>query len=276
LQADGHEVAACSRHGAATLRVDVCDASSLGALDWQVDAVFMMAGATGTGASFANHEQFVRTNETGLLNVLECIRRSDQRPRVVFPSTRLVYKGSATPLIETDELQPRTVYATSKIAAEMHLQAYAHAFDVPFTVFRVCVPYGNAQGDRYSFGTLGNFIQQALEGGRIRLYGDGSQQRTFTHVDDVCAALVQGAVRDDFANQTFNIPGEDLSLLDAARCIATQLGADIELAPWPPFDLRIESGSTVFDGAKLRSRLPNFVTRAMTGWARSIEPRHTR
>lgn len=273
LQAGGHEVMALSRRGTTNRPVDVCDAQVLSALDWQVDAVFMMAGATGTCASFANHEQFVKSNETGLLNVLECIRRSDHRPRVVFPSTRLVYKGSVQPLAETDELRPLTVYATSKIACELHLQSYSHAFDVPYTVFRIGVPYGNARGDRYSFGTLGSFIQQAVDGGCIRLYGDGSQRRTFTHVNDVCAAMMQGAVLDDFANAVFNVPGDDLSLLDAARCIAAHLGARVEPSPWPPFDLRIESGSTVFDGSKLRSRLPVFATRSMAEWAASIAAR---
>jgi len=275
LEAAGHEVAAVARsgqNGRSGLVADVGDLKSLQALDWNVDRVFMFAGVTGTTASFTDYQTFVVGNQIGLLNVLDCIRQSGHRPRVVFPSTRLVYKGSAQPLPETAGLQALTVYAASKIACELHLQSYAQAFGIAYTVFRICVPYGNAQGGRYSYGTVGNFIQQAFDTGRIRLYGDGSLRRTFTHVDDICRAIVLGSVREDFENDVFNIPGEDLSLLQAAGLIATQLQASIEMVPWPDFDLSIESGSTVFDDTKLSARLPSPTQRKMSEWVTSISP----
>lgn len=270
LRSEGHDVRAVTRKGPHGPPVDVGDLASLKALDWAVDTVFLFAGVTGTTASFTQFQNFVHGNQIGLLNVLECIRQSGHRPRIVFPSTRLVYKGSEQALPETAELQARTVYAASKIACELHLQAYANAFGIPYTVFRVCVPYGNTLGGRYSYGTVGNFVQQALDSGRIRLYGDGSLRRTFTHVDDICRAFVLGSAHEDFANEVFNIPGEDLSLLQAARLIATQLQARIELATWPEFDQRIESGSTVFDGTKLLARLPSARLRTMGDWVRTI------
>jgi UDP-glucose 4-epimerase len=273
LRNEGHDVRAVARTGPDGAAVDVTDLRSLQALDWAVDTVCMFAGVTGTAASFTQFQNFIGGNQIALLNVLECIRQSAHRPRVVFPSTRLVYKGSEQPLPETAEMEARTVYAASKIACERHLQAYANAFDIPYTVYRVCVPYGNTLGGRYSYGTVGNFIQQAFDSGRIRLYGDGSQRRTFTHVDDLCRAIVLGAAREDFANQVFNLPGEDLSLLQAARLIATRLQADIELAPWPAFDQRIESGSTVFDGSRLLARLPGLAPQTLERWVMSIPAR---
>lgn len=273
LRNAGHDVRAVARTGPGGAAVDVGELSSLKSLDWAVDSVYMFAGITGTTASFTQYPSFVTGNQLGLLNVLECIRRSDHRPRIVFPSTRLVYKGSEQALRETDELEAKTVYAASKIACELQLQAYANAFAIPYTVFRVCVPYGNALGGRYSYGTVGNFIQQAFDSDRIRLYGDGSLRRTFTHVDDICRAIVLGAAREDFANQVFNLPGEDLSLLQAAQWIATRLAARIELSPWPEFDQRIESGSTVFDGSRLEARLPGLVQQSFDRWVMSIPAR---
>jgi UDP-glucose 4-epimerase len=273
LSADGHAVDAVARSSRTGQALDVEDLASLQALDWAVDTVFMFAGVTGTAASFTEYPNFITGNQIGLLNVLECIRLSGHRPRLVFPSTRLVYKGSAQPLSEAAALEARTVYAASKIACELHLQAYANAFGIPYTVFRICVPYGNVLGGRYSYGTVGNFIQQAFDNGCIRLYGDGSLRRSFTHVDDICRAVVLGSLHQDFENGVFNIPGEDLSLLQAAQLIAAQLHADIELAPWPVFDQRIESGSTVFDGAKLLARLPMAASRAIADWVQSIPPR---
>ena len=271
LCAQGHEVVAtATRANPFDSRVDVCDSHSLARVDWAVDLVFLFAGVTGTAASFKNHEAYVKGNEIGLLNVLEGIRRSSYRPRLVFPSSRLIYKGSDLPLPETAELEAKTVYAANKIACEFHLRAFSNAFDIPHTIFRVCVPYGNSQSSEYSFGTVGNFVRQALETGRISLYGDGSQRRTFTHVDDLCNLMVLGSASADFENETFNIPGDDLSLLEAAELVGTRLGAAIDFMPWPSFDLRIESGSTVFDGTKIRSRLPSFTARNMAQWAAAL------
>lgn len=272
LRAAGNEVVALVRDGPTGTAADIGDPDALQALDWDVDSVFVFAGVTGTAASFNRYRSFVGDNQTGLLNILDAIRHSGHRPRVVFPSTRLVYKGSDQPLAEGAELQARTVYAASKIACELHLQAYANAFDIPYTVFRICVPYGNSLGEAYSYGTVGNFIQQAKSEGRIRLYGDGSLRRTFSHVGDICRAIVLGSQREDFMNQVFNIPGEDLSLLQAAQLIAARLQAKVESAPWPEFDLRIESGSTVFDGSKLLARLPSVERRTMAEWVASIPP----
>jgi UDP-glucose 4-epimerase len=273
LRARGHEVVACSaRKGPESSRVDVGDVQTLSDLDWAVDRVFVFAGVTGTTESFTNCEAYVRGNEIGLLNILECIRLSQSRARVVFPSSRLVYKGSERPLAETAELEAKTIYAANKIGCEFFLRAYANAFGIPYTIFRVCVPNGNSQGSQYSYGTVGNFIRQAMDAGRIRLYGDGGLRRTFTHIDDLCQAVILGSTRDDFENETFNIPGEDLSLLEAAKLIAARLDADIEFAAWPSFDLAIESGSTVFDGGKMMARVPTVVTRNMAEWAESIAP----
>jgi UDP-glucose 4-epimerase len=273
LRAHGHEVVECPMHeDPQSRRVDVGDLRTLSGLDWEVDLIFVFAGVTGTSASFTDYEAYVRSNEIGLLNILECIRRSQSRARVIFPSSRLVYKGSERPLPETAELEAKTVYAATKIGCEYFLRAYANAFGIPYTVFRVCVPYGNSHGGEYSYGTVGNFIRQAMEDGRIRLFGDGGQRRTFTHVDDLCQAVILGSMRDDFENETFNVPGEDLSLFEAAGLVAAQLDADIEFVAWPSFDLAIESGSTVFDGGKLLARLPGVVKRSMTEWANSIAP----
>jgi UDP-glucose 4-epimerase len=241
-------------------------------MDWAVDQVFLFAGVTGTTASFKNPESYVAGNEIGLLNVLESIRLSSHRPRLVFPSTRLVYKGSDFPLPETAELEAKTVYAANKIACEFHLRAFSNAFDIPHTIFRVCVPYGNSQGSEYSFGTVGTFIRQALATKRISLYGDGSLRRTFTHIDDLCSFMVLGSASADFENQTFNIPGEDLSLLEAAKFIGARLGAAIDFTAWPIFDLRIESGSTVFDSTKMQTRLPSVTARSMAQWAATVAP----
>lgn len=226
----------------------------------------MFAGVTGTAASFDQFEAVVRGNELSLLRVLDSIRRSPHRPRVIFPSSRLVYQGSSQALTESAPLEARTVYAASKIACEFLLHSYAHAFDIPHSIVRICVPYGSAAGAGYSFGTIGNLLRQARSG-CIRLYGDGSVRRSFTHIADLCRLTIALAVHPAAQNATFNIPGEDFSLSEAAQLIAASLASPIEYVPWPATDWRLESGSTVFDSRKIEQLLGFGLTRRLLDWA---------
>ena len=92
---------------------------------------------------------------------------------------------------EDDEKETKTIYAVNKIACENLLYAYRQNFDIPYTIFRICVPFGNMFSDDYSFGTIGFFIRQASNDRRITLYGDGSIKRTFTSMHDLCKQIVE-------------------------------------------------------------------------------------
>jgi UDP-glucose 4-epimerase len=265
-----HEVVITIPGGGDSERIDLTRAESFRATDWSVDCVYVLAGATGTHASFTEYRRFVECNELILLNVLEAIRSSAHRPRVVFPSSRLVYRGSAQPLTEESPLEARTVYAAGKIACEQYLQAYHHAHEIPHCILRICVPYGNTCSSAYSFGTIGAFIKQAVTVGRIGLYGDGSLRRTFTHIEDVCRVLIAAGSHAALRNGTFNVPGEDLSLRTAAELIAGFAGATVEQGAWPDADLKIESGSTVFDASRLLGVIPSVLRTDFAGWASSL------
>ena len=251
---------------------DIAERASLDGVDWDVDTVFMFAGLTGTYDGFLNAEQFVRVNEIGLLHVLDAIRASGFKPRVVFPSTRLVYRGSDAPLREEDACEPKTIYAVNKLACEHLLRAYSTSFDIDHTIYRICVPYGNLIGTAYSYGTVGAFIRQASENGVIRLYGDGALRRTFTHVEDVCAQILRSCGAESTRNQTFNTAGEALSLRAVAEAIAARYGATLAYAPWPDKDWRIESGHTVFDAGKLQAACALAPAHTIAHWLEGIDP----
>ena len=197
-------------------RIDMTDVESVSRMDMNVEYLFMFAGLAGTFAGFDAYERYVAINELALLNLLDTIRKSDYRPKVVFPSSRLVYKGADKPLKENDEKESKTIYAANKIACEGYLQAYHESFDIPYTVFRICVPYGNLLTDDYSFGTVGCFIKQAKAGKDITLYGNGTQKRTFTHMEDLCNQVIKVAFNENSNGETYNVGGETLSLHDAA------------------------------------------------------------
>jgi UDP-glucose 4-epimerase len=238
-------------------KVDLTDKESIKGLNLDLDYIFMFAGLTGTYNGFNEYEKFISINELGLLNLLDAIKNSEYRPKVIFPSTRLVYKGIDKSLKEDDLKECKTIYAANKLACEGYLQAYHDSFDIPYTIFRICLPYGNLLSTDYSFGTVGFFIRQAKAGKDITLYGGGNIKRTFTHMEDLCYQIIEGSFHHESNGQTYNVGGETLSLHDAAEIIAAKYGTKVTEIPWPERDLRIESSHTYFDDTKIRSLLRN-------------------
>ena len=233
-------------------RCDLTDFESVRRIiDLKVDYIFMFAGLTGTYVGFDKANIFVNVNEMGLINLLNCIRESKYRPKIIFPSTRLIYKGADKALKEDDEKETKTIYAVNKIACENLLYAYRQNFDIPYTIFRICVPFGNMFSDDYSFGTIGFFIRQASNDRRITLYGDGSIKRTFTSMHDLCKQIVEVGMERVSDGEIFNIGGHTYSLRNAAEIIASYYKAEISFISWPERDLKMESGSTYFDSSKI-------------------------
>ena len=249
---------------------DISDSMSLQGIDWNVDFVFIFAGITGTYDGFDSYGKFVKVNEIGLLNILNGIRKSNFRPRIVFPSTRLVYKGSAKALKEDDVKDPKTIYAINKLACESYLEAYKNSFDISYTTYRICVPYGNIFGSDYSYGTVGAFISQAKNNSIIKLYGDGSLRRTFSHVKDICQQIIFSCSDEKARNQIFNASGEDFSLKEVATIIAEKYNAKLNFTEWAEKDLYIESGNTVFDASKLQKICQISIDNGIIDWVKKI------
>lgn len=251
-------------------KVDMTDMASVGGINLDVDYIFMFAGLTGTYVGFDAYEKYVAVNELSLLNLLDAIRKSPYHPKVIFPSTRLVYKGVDEPLKEKDEKESKTIYAANKLACEGYLQAYKDSFDIPYSVFRICIPYGNLLSNDYSFGTVGFFIKQAKAGKDITLYGGGSIKRTFTHMEDLCSQVINGAFKEDSNGEIYNIGGETLSLYDAAEIIAKKYGVNVVAVPWPERDLRIESDHTYFDDSKIKGLLGDLQYKRLEDFSKDL------
>lgn len=234
--------------------LDVTQSAALESIDWNADAVIYMAGITGTRVSIEKANLFSTVNEIGLLNVLSAINKSGHSPHFLFPSTRLVYKGRPGLLAEEDEKEFKTVYAMNKYSGENFLNIFGSFYGFRYSVFRICVPYGNLGSIPYSYGTIGFMLKQS-QNGAITIYGDGSQRRTFTHVGDICAAFYSSIGCAASYGQVFNIGGEDFSLREVAGMIAQRTGCEVKSTEWPEVDLKLESGDTVFDARKIQSVL---------------------
>lgn len=257
--------------GAPYARLDITDRKRLEKIDLSSDFVIIFSGITGTNSGFENYEEYFKVNEIGLTNVLNSIRKLSKKPRVIFPSTRLVYKGSEKPIKEEGEEDAKTIYAVNKLACENILKAYKSAFDIHFTIFRICVPYGNIFDDDYSFGTIGFFLKNAKSGKPIVLYGDGSSKRTFTHIQDVCDQILSAGMHPGAVDNVYNLKGEAFSLLEAAHFIAKKYGVKVSFSRWPKQDLLIESGHTVFNSKRIEALLDRPLKYHLKEWVHSCE-----
>ncbi len=228
-------------------RIDVFSEEEMESAIKGCSLVYLFTGKTGTLASFDRPDEFLDINEKSLLTLLNACRKTNEQVKIVFPSTRLVYRGSGDALREEAEKEFLTPYAMQKYSCENYLKMYYQLFGIPYCILRICVPYGSLVGNWNSYGTLAMFEKQARKQGTIFVYGTGSQRRTFTYIEDICRFLLEGGMCEKCAGDIFNIGGETLSVRQAAEIVATYYQVGVEETPWPTSARRIESGDTVFN-----------------------------
>lgn len=250
-------------------RVNMLDENSVSIVDLNCDIIYMFTGKTGSIEGFDNYKQFIEVNEIALLNLLGEYVRQSSHAKIIFPSTRLVYKGVTGKLKEDAPKEYRSVYAVNKMACEEYLRLYQRVFGVRYCIFRICIPYGTLIPGASSYGTVGFMLGNARAGKDIKLYGHGEVRRTLTHIADLCRILELGALSDKCLNDVFNVGGEDYSLAEMAKLIANQYGVDIVYEEWPELAYLTESGNTVFDSEKLEKCIGNCYNMEFERWCNS-------
>jgi UDP-glucose 4-epimerase len=252
-------------------KLDITNKEDFRKINPEIDVIFFMAGITGTLDGFALSEKYINVNLVGLINLLNHVKDNNIKSKIIFPSTRLVYKGvENSPLKEDAEKSPNSIYAITKLACENLLELYHKMFDIQYNILRICVPYGNLIGRDYSYGTIGFFINQAKKDNKIIIYGDGSQKRTFTNIKDICNILIETSKNRYVSNMTYNIGGENFSLNEVATEISKYFSAKIEYVDWPITLLKMESGDTIFDSNKLNKAIDNLKYESFNEWIKQL------
>lgn len=204
-----------------------------------VDRVFHLASAVGVRLIV---EQPIRTIETivhGTSVVMKACAR--YRKPVLLTSTSEVYgKAQKIPFSEDDDLvigpsyRRRWAYACSKALDEFLAMAYWHHSRMPVVVARLFNTVGPRQTGQYGM-VLPRFVEQALRGEPLTVYGDGSQTRCFCHVKDVVQALVWLMEYGPGRGQVFNIGSdEEVSIRRLAERVIELAGSasTIRLVPF--------------------------------------------
>jgi nucleoside-diphosphate-sugar epimerase len=151
------------------------------------DAVFNLAARAGVRASLEHPELYRRTNVLGEENVLKCQVKYGVKKHVLASSSS-VYAGCPMPFTEDQPLgSPQSPYAETKRAAELLAKDYHDKHGLDVTVLRYFTVFGPA--GRPDMAPL-RFIKWIEEGTPITLYGDGSQARDFTYIDDIARGTI--------------------------------------------------------------------------------------
>ncbi|MEJ7792290.1 MAG: NAD-dependent epimerase/dehydratase family protein [Gaiellaceae bacterium] len=238
---------------------DVRDTERLAPLVRRAELLFSLAGQTSHIDSMREPLLDLEHNCGAQLAVLESCRRENPGIRVVFAGTRQVYgRPRELPVSESHPLDPVDVNGIHKLAGEWYHLLYARVYGLSVSVLRLTNTYGPRMRVRDSRQTfLGTWIRQVLTGEELRVFGDGTQQRDFTFVDDAVEALCLAAVRDEAVGEIFNVGGDDhLSLLELAELLVRSAGTgSYRVVPFPQERRAIDIGDYLADDSKLRGRL---------------------
>jgi UDP-glucuronate 4-epimerase len=174
------------------VHADIADRASLAPVfaASRFDAIINLAARAGVRPSVENPWVYNDANLTGTLNLLDAAVRHGVG-KFVLSSTSSLYGGeNARPFTETANTdRPLSPYAASKKAAETLCYTFHYLHGIDVTVFRYFTVYGPAGRPDMS---LFRFVQWISEGRPVHVFGDGSQERDFTYVDDVAQGTIAG------------------------------------------------------------------------------------
>ena len=209
-----------------------------------VSRVFHFAAQVAVTTSMVDPKTDFEINVGGTLNLLECIRKMETPPPLVYTSTNKVYGGledirlhpadtrcepvdghlQQHGVSEDRPLNFHTPYGCSKGSAEQYVLDYARSYGQPAVVFRMSCIYGPHQFGTEDQGWVAHFLIRAIEGKPITVYGDGMQVRDILFVEDLVNAFLAAQEHmKSISGQAFNIgggPQRTTSLLELVEFIS--------------------------------------------------------
>lgn len=245
-----------------------------------ITCVFHLAAYAAEGLSHFIRRFNYENNLIGSVNLINEAVRHEVKC-FVFTSSIAVYGRNQLPMTEETVPQPEDPYGIAKYAVEMDLQAAHHQFGLNYVIFRPHNVYGERQniGDKYR-NVLGIFMNQIMKGQPMTIFGDGTQTRAFSHIDDVAPVIAASAGRPDCYNEAYNVGADiwiDVNTL--AGMVAEAFGVEPVIQHVPA---RNEVQHAYSSHEKIRKRVgyePKVdlgvgISRMME-WARSHGPRQS-
>jgi len=257
------------REGFTFLEQDIEDLPALENLfaEHRFTAVLNLAARAGVRYSMENPHVYMTTNAHGTLNLLECMQKHGVK-KFVLASTSSLYAGQEMPFVETLPVNtPISPYAASKKASEVMAYTYHNLYGIDVSVVRYFTVFGPAgRPDMSPF----RFIKWIDEGTPITLYGDGSQSRDFTYVDDIARGTI--AAMQEVGYEILNLGGGNnpITIMEMIEAFEKQLGkkAQIDQKPFHKADM-METWANIDKAQRLLGWKPEIDP--YTGFEKTVE-----
>ncbi|MEO6848834.1 MAG: NAD-dependent epimerase/dehydratase family protein [Chthoniobacterales bacterium] len=199
-----------------------------------VDYVFHLAAMISVPESMQQPKACVDMNVTGLLNVLEAAKTNKVR-KLVFASSAAIYGNDPeVPKVETMRPQPQSPYAITKLDGEYYCSMFTKEGWLNTAALRFFNVFGPRQDPNSAYAAaIPAFVQGAICGKPITIFGDGEQTRDFIYVKDIVSGLVF-AVENDEVTGVFNCGyGAQMTVNDLAKRIIKESGSTSTLSYAP-------------------------------------------
>jgi len=214
-----------------------------------VDGVFHLAGQPGVASFGGVFPVYVRQNVLASQRLFEAAVAA--RVRVTFASSSSIYGDAATyPTPEDTRPRPIAPYGITKLACEHLAHAYGSEFGLDVVTVRYFTIYGPRQRPDMAFTKM---VSCLAESRPFELYGDGTQSRSFTYVDDAVDATI-AAMERGAPGSTFNVGGgTEVSMLEAIETLGRIAKRRLEVVPMPR---RVgDAARTAADTTRIRAAL---------------------
>ncbi len=208
------------------------------ALDTRVawaERIYNMAAVVGMFRVLEEPVDTTRVNVLGCERLLEAVARAGHKPVVVLPSSSSVYgPAKYEDLHEEAEIvaspdAPLLNYALSKLSNEVQGRAYFDTQDLPVVIARLFNTVGDRQSGLYGF-VVPRFVQQALDGEPLTVFGDGSQTRSFCDVRDTVAILDTLAQTPEAYGKVVNVGNtQEITIRELAEMVCDIVGSESSL-----------------------------------------------
>ncbi len=237
---------------------DIKDAGSMEGPVREAQLIFNLAGALSHTGSMANPFLDLEANCLAHISFLEVCREHNPEVKIAYSATRSQYgRARYLPVNEVHPMQPTDANGINKMAGEWYHILYFKNYGLKSFSLRLTNTYGPGHQMKSPHqGVINWWIRQLIEGEKIRIYGDGSQIRDLSYVDDAVKALLLGMAREETNGEIYNLGGEALSLKDIAELMIKVYGkGSYELVPYPPETKRVEVGNYVGDYQKIKKAI---------------------
>lgn len=238
---------------------DIRDSELLGEVVRGKDLIFHIAAQTSHIDSMVDPFLDVDINCRGNIVFLESCRKFNPGVKIIYAGTRSQYgRVEYTPVDEMHPLNPADIYSVNKTAGEQYHFVYARSYGIRVSSLRINNTYGPRHQMKHGrYGILNWFIRIALEGGTIKVFGDGTQMRDYNYIDDVTDAFLRAGSSGNADGKIYNLgSGEPVRFIDLVNKIIKIAGSGrVEMVPWPEERKGIETGDYIASFEKMKNEL---------------------